>query len=224
MNDYLIDFIPLIKGALYYTIPLSVISFVVGIFIAIIVALVRVSNSRNIFILFSKVVFGFYISIIRGTPLLVQLFIIFYGLPNIGITLSPFISSIIAFSCNIGAYASETVRASILAVPVGQWEAALTTGLNYFDTLVKIIAPQSFKIALPTLSNTFISTIKDSSLASIVLVTELLREAQIIASFNYEFLRVYTQAALVYWIICIILGYLQVILEKRYSRYMTSNN
>lgn len=219
MSSYLIDFIPLLKGAIYYTMPLSVISFTLGILIGIIVALIRINKSSNYFLVSLRLVAKFYISIIRGTPLLVQLFIIFYGLPNIGVTLSPFISSIIAFSLNIGAYSSETIRAGILAVPNGQWEAAWTTGLNYTDTFLSVIAPQAFKIILPTLSNTFISIVKDSSLASIVLVTELFRQAQIISSFNYEFLRVYTQAAIVYWLICIVLGYLQIKLEKRFDKY-----
>lgn len=220
MNNYLESFLPMIKGAVQFTIPLSLISFIAGISIAIVVAIIRIDESKNGFIKFTKLICAFYISIIRGTPLLVQLFIIFYGLPNIGITLNPFISSIIAFSLNIGAYASETLRASMLAVPKGQWEAGWSIGMNNFDTFTKIIAPQAFKIALPTLSNTFIALIKDSSLASVVLVTELFREAQTLAAQNYEFLRVYSQAALVYWVICIFLGYLQTKLEAKFSKHL----
>lgn len=220
MNSYLETFLPMIRGAIYYTIPLSIISFFFGIAIAVLVALIKIDTSKNIFIGFLKIISSFYVSIIRGTPLLVQLFIIFYGLPNVGITLNPFISSIIAFSLSIGAYSSETIRASILAVPKGQWEAGWSIGMNHFDTFVRIISPQAFKIALPTLSNTFISLIKDSSLASMVLVTELFREAQTIASQNYQFLRVYSQAALVYWVICMFLGYLQAKLEVKFSKHI----
>lgn len=210
----------MLKGAIFYTIPLSVISFFVGISIAVIVAIIRINTTKNFIIQISQIVCRFYVSIIRGTPLLVQLFIIFYGLPNIGVTLNPFISSIIAFSLNIGAYASETIRASILAVPKSQWEAGWSIGMTHLNTFIRIISPQAFKIALPTLSNTFIALVKDSSLASVVLVTELFREAQTIASQNYKFLLTYSEAALIYWVICIFLSYLQTRLEIKFSKHL----
>ncbi|RAZ25396.1 cysteine ABC transporter permease [Campylobacter hyointestinalis subsp. lawsonii] len=210
----------MLKGAIFYTIPLSVISFFVGISIAVIVAIIRINTTKNFIIQISQIVCRFYVSIIRGTPLLVQLFIIFYGLPNIGVTLNPFISSIIAFSLNIGAYASETIRASILAVPKSQWEAGWSIGMTHLNTFIRIISPQAFKIALPTLSNTFIALVKDSSLASVVLVTELFREAQTIASQNYKFLLTYSEAALIYWVICIFLSYLQTKLEIKFSKHL----
>ncbi|QKF69672.1 amino acid ABC transporter permease [Campylobacter hyointestinalis] len=220
MNNLLETFIPMLKGAIFYTIPLSIISFFVGISIAVIVAIIRINTTKNFIIQISQIVCRFYISIIRGTPLLVQLFIIFYGLPNIGVTLNPFISSIIAFSLNIGAYASETIRASILAVPKSQWEAGWSIGMTHLNTFIRIISPQAFKIALPTLSNTFIALVKDSSLASVVLVTELFREAQTIASQNYKFLLTYSEAALIYWVICIFLSYLQTRLEIKFSKHL----
>lgn len=210
----------MLKGAIFYTIPLSLISFFVGISIAVIVAMIRINTWKSFIIQISQIVCRFYISIIRGTPLLVQLFIIFYGLPNIGVTLNPFISSVIAFSLNIGAYASETIRASILAVPKSQWEAGWSIGMSHLNTFIRIISPQAFKIALPTLSNTFIALVKDSSLASVVLVTELFREAQTIASQNYEFLLTYSEAALIYWVICIFLSYLQTKLEIKFSKHL----
>ncbi|MFW5607630.1 amino acid ABC transporter permease [Campylobacter hyointestinalis] len=220
MNNLLESFIPMLKGAIFYTIPLSLISFFVGISIAVIVAMIRINTGKSFIIQISQIVCRFYISIIRGTPLLVQLFIIFYGLPNIGVTLNPFISSVIAFSLNIGAYASETIRASILAVPKSQWEAGWSIGMSHLNTFIRIISPQAFKIALPTLSNTFIALVKDSSLASVVLVTELFREAQTIASQNYEFLLTYSEAALIYWVICIFLSYLQTKLEIKFSKHL----
>lgn len=212
------SFIPMLKGAICYTIPLSVISFAFGIIIALAVAMIRISTSQQM--KFLKLLCSFYVSIIRGTPLLVQLFIIFYGLPNLGITISEFISATIAFSLNIGAYASETIRASILAVPKGQWEAGWSIGMTSSSTFIRIIAPQAFKISLPTLSNTFIALVKDTSLASLVLVSELFREAQNIAAANYQFLLVYSQAALIYWIICIFLGFIQTKLEVKFSKHL----
>jgi L-cystine transport system permease protein len=118
------------------------------------------------------------VSVIRGTPLLLQLFIIYYGLPSLGVTIDPFPSAIIAFTLNVGGYASEVVRAAILAVPRGQWEAAATVGMGYPATLRRIVLPQATRVAVPPLSNTLIALVKDTSLASTIQVTELLRKGQ----------------------------------------------
>ena len=214
------SFWPLLKGGLYYLISLALISFAIGILIALSVALVRIVPRTSIGhrILYRLV--RVYVSAIRGTPMLVQLFIIFYGLPNIGVKLDPFPSAIIAFSLNIGAYASETVRASILSIPKGQWEAGATVGMTYLQTFRHVILPQALRVSVPPLSNTFISLVKDTSLASLVLVTELFRQAQIITARNYEFMLVYTEAAFIYWMICLSLSMLQGRLEKRLDRYV----
>ncbi len=133
-------------------------------------------------------------SIIRGTPLLVQLFIIFYGLPNLGVTIDPFISAIIGFSLSVGAYASEIIRAAILSIPKGQWEAGYSIGMSYTQALKRIIFAASSTGIHSPLSNTFISLLKDTSLASLILVTELFRKARNAAK-NYEFLLLYMEAA-----------------------------
>ena len=152
--------------------------------------------------------------------MLVQIFIIFYGLPEIGITLDPFPTAIIAFSLNIGAYASETVRAAILSIPKGQWEASYAIGMGYRQAFIRTIIPQAMRVSVPPLSNTFISTVKDTSLASLVLVTELFRIAQNVAASSYEFILVYSQAALIYWIICFVLSIVQQRVEMRLSRHL----
>lgn len=152
--------------------------------------------------------------------MLVQIFIIFYGLPEVGITLEPFPTAIIAFSINIGAYAAESIRAAILAVPKGQWEASYAIGMNYRQAFFRTIMPQALRISVPSLSNTFISTVKDTSLASLVLVAELFRVAQNITAVNYEFILIYSEAALIYWIFCFILSLLQNRLEMRLSRHL----
>lgn len=152
--------------------------------------------------------------------MLVQIFIIFYGLPEVGITLEPFPTAIIAFSINIGAYAAETVRAAILAIPKGQWEASYAIGMNYTQAFLRTVMPQALRISVPSLSNTFISTVKDTSLASLVLVTELFRVAQNITAVNYEFILIYSEAALIYWIFCFILSFAQDRLEARLSRHL----
>jgi His/Glu/Gln/Arg/opine family amino acid ABC transporter permease subunit len=206
---------PLAKAAVTKTIPLTVISFVIGIVIALAVALARLSSNPVL-----TNVARFYISVIRGTPLLVQLFIVFYALPELGIKIDPWPAAIIAFSLNVGGYAAEIIRGSIQSIPKGQWEAAETIGLNYAGALRRIILPQATRVAVPPLSNTLISLLKDTSLASTILVTEILRQAQIIAAPKFEFLAMYVTAAVYYWVICLVLSFSQSRLEHRLERYV----
>lgn len=206
---------PLLTGAITGTIPLALASFALGLLLALLVALMRLSHN-----LFLSAVARIYISVIRGTPLLVQLFVIFYGLPSIGITISPWPSAIIAFSLNVGGYAAEIIRAAILSVPKGQWEAGHTIGMSRRQSLVRIILPQAARVSVPPLSNTFISLVKDTSLASLILVTELFRQAQQVAAFSQEFMLLYLEAAVIYWIICLVLAGGQSVLEKRLDRYV----
>lgn len=213
-------FWPMVKAAFLVSIPLAIASFVIGMLIAVAVALVRVTpvNSlpHRLLLWFVK---G-YISIIRGTPMLVQICIVFYGLPAIGVFIDPIPAAIIGFSLNIGAYGSETIRAAILSVPKGQWEAGYTIGMTYMQTFRRIIAPQAFRVAVPPLSNTFIGLFKDTSLASVVTVTEMFRVAQQVANMSYDFLPVYIEAGLIYWCFCWVLFFIQARLEKRFDRYV----
>jgi cystine transport system permease protein len=208
---------PLLIGAVSGTIPLTLLSFVIGLVIALLVALARLSKLKVL-----TWIAGIYISVIRGTPLLVQLYIIFYALPSLGLVIDPFPSAVIAFSLNVGGYAAEAIRGSILAIPRGQWEAASTIGLGYVLTLRRVILPQALRVAVPSLSNTFISLVKDTSLASSIMVTELLRRAQEIAAPSYEFLALYSLAALIYWLICSVLSFAQQRLERRLGRHLTT--
>ena len=206
---------PLLEGAILYTIPLSIITFICGLILAVLTALARLSSVK-----FLQIVARVYVSAIRGTPLLVQLFILFYGLPTIGIIIDPFPSAVIGFSLNVGAYASEIIRAAIVSIPKGQWEAAYSLGMSYPKALKRIILPQASRVSLPPLSNTFISLVKDTSLAAMILVTEMFRRAQEIAATNYEFLLLYSEVALIYWIICFLLSIIQGKLESRLDRYI----
>ncbi|GAA1404922.1 hypothetical protein AUR04nite_07660 [Glutamicibacter uratoxydans] len=206
---------PLAKGAITATIPLSLISFAIGLAIALLMALMRMSGNKLV-----SSIARVYISIIRGTPLLVQLFVIFYGMPSIGITIDPWPSAIIAFSLNIGGYAAEIIRAAILSVPAGQWEAGYTVGMSRTRTLFRIILPQAARVSVPPLSNSFISLVKDTSLASLILVTEMFRKAQEITASTYEFMLLYLTAAGLYWIICLVLSGLQNLLEGRLEKYV----
>lgn len=206
---------PLVRGAVLGTIPLALSSFVLGLAIALAVALMRLSRVRMV----SALARG-YVSIIRGTPLLVQLFVIFYGMPSIGLTINPWPSAIIAFSLNVGGYAAEVIRAAILSVPKGQWEAAHMIGMPRSLALRRVILPQAARVSVPPLSNTFISLVKDTSLASLILVTEMFRVAQEIATFSREFMVLYVEAAAVYWIICLFLSFGQSRIEGRLDRYV----
>ncbi|WAM18821.1 ABC transporter permease subunit [Rhodococcus sp. JS3073] len=205
----------MLKATVTMTIPLTIISFSIGLVIALLVALARISSIRPL-----SVIARFYVSIIRGTPLLVQLFIVFYALPQFGVVLDPFPAAVIAFSLNVGGYAAEVIRSAILSIPKGQWEAAQTIGMGYTTTLQRIVLPQAARVAVPPLSNTLISLVKDTSLASTILVTELLRVAQLAAAPTFDFFALYSVAALYYWVICIFLSAVQGRLEARLDRYV----
>ncbi|MFF2397608.1 amino acid ABC transporter permease [Nocardia sp. NPDC058114] len=209
------NLVPMLKAAVTVTLPLTAVSFVIGLAIAVGVALARMSTRRVL-----SVPARFYISIIRGTPLLVQLFIVFYALPQFGVVIDPFPAAVIAFSLNVGGYAAEVVRSSIMSVAHGQWEAAESLGMTYVQTLWYVVFPQAARIAVPPLSNTLISLVKDTSLASTILVTELLRTAQLAAAPTFDFFALYGVAALYYWVICLILGFGQSRLETRLSRHV----
>ncbi|WP_181350689.1 amino acid ABC transporter permease [Thalassobacillus sp. CUG 92003] len=206
---------PLVKGALLYTIPLTLITFSIGLVLAVLTALFRLSGIAVL-----KGIARFYVSIIRGTPLLVQLFIIFFGLPSVGITIGAFPAAVIGFSLNMGAYGSEIIRAAILSIPKGQWEAGYSIGMSYIQSLRRVILPQATRVSIPPLSNSFIGLVKDTSLASTIMVAEMFRKSQEIASQNYEFMALYTQAALIYWVICVFLSFVQGKVERRLDRYV----
>ena len=206
---------PMAVAMVQVTLPLTVVSFFLGLAIAVLTAIFRIADVK-----FLKQVSKFYIWIFRGTPLLVQLFIVYFGLPIIGIALDVWSAAIITFSLNIGAYASEAVRAAVLSVPKGQWEAATSLGMSYAQTLRRIIAPQAARISLPPLSNIFISTLKDTSLAASITMVDMFMVAQRIAARTFDPLTLYVLAALYYLVVCTILTFLQARLEKRFSRYV----
>ncbi|WP_067570611.1 amino acid ABC transporter permease [Nocardia acidivorans] len=206
---------PMLVATVEKTLPLTAISFAIGLVLALFVALARMSKLWPV-----SAAARFYISIIRGTPLLVQLFIVFYALPQFHLVIDPFPAAVIAFSLNVGGYAAEVIRAAILSVAHGQWEASYAVGMTYAQALRLIILPQASRIAVPPLSNTLISLVKDTSLASTILVTELLRTAQLAAAPTFDFFALYGVAALYYWVICLILGFGQTRLETRLARHV----
>lgn len=206
------SFWPMLKAGLIFTIPLTLISFFLGLGIAILVAIVRVAKIRIL-----EELVRFYVWVFRGTPLLVQIFIIFYGLPKLGILLEPFPAAIIAFSLNVGAYSSETIRAAILSISTGQWEAGYSLGMNYFQVLRRIILPQAAKVSVPPLFNTFIGLVKDTSLASTVTLPEMFMATQRIAAQKYEPLVLYMEVAVIYLLFCSFLTWVQKKAEVKLS-------
>lgn len=202
----------IIIPCLKVTIPLTILSYIFGILLALFLAIVQVANIKGLK-QFAKI----YIWIFRGTPLLVQLFIIFFGLPSIGIMLDAFPSAVIAFSLNLAAYNSEVIRSSILAVPEGQTEASYMVGLSYPQLMFYIVLPQAAKIAFPPLFNSLIGLTKDTSLASNITVIEMFSVAQQVAARYYEPFALYCEAAVIYLIICTLLTWLQNYVEKKLS-------
>jgi len=204
----------LLWAGLMFTIPLTILSFIFGLSLGLLTALVRLFSP-----VWVSLIARFYVWIFRGTPMLVQLFVIFYGLPSAGIYLDAFTAAVIGFSLNVGAYSSEVIRAVISSVPKGQWEAAYSIGMSWRQALTRTILPQATRTAVPPLSNTFISLVKDTSLAAAITVPELFQSAQRIVATTYEPLILYIEAALIYLALSTVLSHLQARLEKRFRRY-----
>ncbi len=211
----MVDALPtLIWAGIKFTIPLTLLSFVLGLALGLLTAVTRLFGPAPL-----SLIARFYVWVIRGTPLLVQLFVIFYGLPSIGILLDAFPAALIGFTLNVGAYTSEIIRAVISSVPKGQWEAAYSIGMSWRQAMVRTVLPQAARVAVPPLSNTFISLVKDTSLAAAITVPELFQAAQRIVATTYEPLILYIEAALVYLVLSSVLSTLQVRLERRFARY-----
>lgn len=214
MELFLDSFWDILLPGLLVTIPLTALSFTFALIIAVIVALIQFANVPIL-----TQLARFYIWIIRGTPLLVQLFIVFYGLPHVGILIDPFVAAVVVFSINEGAYCSETMRAALESVPKGQLEAGLCAGMSWGQTIRRIVLPQAFRTAFPTLGNSLISMVKDTSLAANITVTEMFMTTQRIVARTYEPLLLYVEVGLIYLIFCTVLTKLQRSGEKRLQKY-----
>ncbi|QSO51213.1 amino acid ABC transporter permease [Alicyclobacillus curvatus] len=205
----------LLQGALV-TVILAVVSMAIGLVLGVFSALVRISHMKGL-----SQISSFYVSVIRGTPLLVQVYVVYYGLPQVGIALNPLTSGILALSINVGAYLSESFRGAIQSVDKGQTEAAVSIGLTYGQTMRRIILPQCIRTAIPTIGNTYIGLLKDTSLVSVITVTELLQASSLIIAKTYQPLLYYIVAGVIYWILAFLFGLLQQALEKRVSRHVS---
>lgn len=208
------SFWPLLHAGLVFTVPLTLLSFAGGLILAFIVALIRLFGPAPL-----VAIVRFYVWLIRGTPLLVQLFIIFYGLPNAGIVLDPLPAALIGFILNVGAYNSEVIRGAIESIPKGQWEAAYSLSMTRAQAIRRTVLPQAARVAVPPLANSFISLVKDTSLAAVLTVPEIFQAAQRIAAVTYEPLILYTEAALIYLIFSSALSTAQTRLERRFGQH-----
>ncbi|MBU9847428.1 cystine ABC transporter permease [Rahnella ecdela] len=202
----------LLKGTLF-TLQLSLGGMVFGLILGFILALMRLSHIWPL-----SWISRFYVSVFRGTPLIAQLFMIYYGLPQFGIELDPIPAAMIGLSLNTAAYTSETLRAAISSIEKGQWEAAASIGMNPWQTLRRVILPQAARTALPPLGNSFIGLVKDTSLAATIQVPELFRQAQLVTSRTLEVFTMYLAASVIYWVLATVLSFLQNRLEDRVNR------
>ena len=206
----LLDFyVKILLPCLTVTLTLTAISFTLALIIAVAVALVQFAQVPVL-----QRIARFYIWVIRGTPVLVQLFVVFYGLPGVGILIEPFPAAILVFSINEGAYCAETIRAALESVPRGQLEAGQCVGMSYLQIIRRIILPQALRTAFPTLASSLIAMIKDTSLAANITVTEMFMTTQRIVARTYEPLALYIEVGLVYLLFCTVLPRLQAVGER----------
>jgi cystine transport system permease protein len=206
------SFWPLLSAGIAFTVPLTLLSFASGLVLGFFVALGRLYGPAPV-----QWFTRFYVWVLRGTPLLVQLFLIFYGLPSAGIVLDSFPAAWIGLTLNIAAYMSETIRAAISSVPKGQWEASFSIGMTWRQALGRTVLPQAARVATPPLANTFISLVKDTSLAAALTVPEMFQAAQRIAAITYEPLILYIEVAFLYLAFSSVLSSLQARLEKKFD-------
>lgn len=226
---FLIESFPAIVARLPITIGIAVGSMILSLFLGLATALIKIYRVPVL-----KTISSFYVSFIRGTPLLVQIYLVFYGIPkviyflqteygwlqNVDVNIiSPEIYALLAFSINLGAYLSETIRSAIESVDRGQFEAAKAIGMSPTQMMLKIIFPQALTVAIPNLGNMFISTIKDTSLVFIIGVIDIMGQAKIMGSRGLAFFEVYIAVSIIYWILCIIVERLLTLVEKRARRY-----
>ncbi|TMN21811.1 amino acid ABC transporter permease [Lentibacillus cibarius] len=210
LTSYFQDFLPTLFEGAAITIQLTIIAFIIALIFGLIAAFGRLSSN-----LFINKIFGFYISALRGTPFFVQLLFIYFGLPDLGLELTAFQAAVIGLALNQSAYLAEIYRAGIQAIPKGQIEAAKAIGMNSFDTMRRIVLPQAIKNELPSIGNIAILCLKNSSIAAVITVGEIMYQGQILASTTFRHLEVFTLVGIIYWVLHYPLSLLVDYLEKR---------
>ena len=213
--NILVDSFPkLLRYGVEVTIPLTILSFLLALVVAVIVALIQYANVKVL-----RQICRFYIWIIRGTPLLVQLYLVFYGLPSVGVVIDAFPAAVLVLGFNEAAYMAETMRGALESVSRGQMEAGYCVGMNYVQIMMHVVLPQAFRTAFPALGNSMIAMLKETSMAATITVMEMFRQAQVINGRVYESLALYGEVALIYLIFCTVLSWVQRFGERRLSTY-----
>lgn len=202
--------LPVMLRGLGQTLLFALASMFFGLVLGFALAIARITDWKVV-----RCLAAAYVSLMRGTPLLVQIFVIYYGLPGIGIEFSPTGAGILALSLNAGAYLSESIRGAVLAVRRGQWAASYSLGLSRAQTLRYIVIPQALRSAVPAISNTLLSLIKDTSLVSVITVAELMLTTKEMIAVTFRPLPLYVAAALIYWLISLGFEALQRRMERR---------
>jgi cystine transport system permease protein len=213
LRTLLVDAAPIMLRGAGYTVLFALASMLGGLLIGFPVAVLRIVPYRLL-----RWPATVYVSLFRGTPLLVQMFVIYYGLPSVGVQFEPVTAGVLALSLNAGAFLSESLRGAIGAVGQGQWAAAYSLGLGYRATLLHVILPQALRIAVPAMSNTLISLIKDTSLVSVITITELMLSTKEVISTTFRPLPLYLAAAAIYWALSLLFEALQRRAEQRLNR------
>ena len=206
------NYLPYMVDATWITLMLTLYSTVIGLTLGLVVALMKISKFKVL-----SFIADFYLWIIRGTPMLVQLFLVYFGLPQLGIELSPFVSAVIALGINAAAYIAEIYRSGIISISKGQMEAAESLGMGYFLKMRKVVLPQALRVSIPSLGNQAIMMLKDSSLASLVTISELLMVSQRYAATNYAFIEFYLVAAGFYLALTSVFTFILNRVERRIS-------
>src|SRR4051812_29290482 len=213
LQELLLVAAPVMLRGAGYTLLLAVAAMLGGLVLGVPAALMRVAPLAPL-----RWPAALYVSAFRGTPLLVQLFVVYYGLPSIGVEFTPVTAGVLTLSLNAGAYLSESLRGAILAVGQGQWRASFSLGLGYASTLRHVVLPQALRIAVPSMSNTLISLIKDTSLVSVITMTELMLVTKELISVTFRPLPLYIFAAVIYWLLSLFFEALQRRAEHHFNR------
>jgi cystine transport system permease protein len=211
--DLLREAAPVMLTGAGYTLLFAIASMVGGLALGFPTAVMRMSSWAVV-----RWPAALYVSVMRGTPLLVQIFVIYYGLPSVGIEFTPVTAGVLALSLNAGAYLSESLRGAIDSISIGQWRASFSLGLGYWQTLHQIVLPQALRVALPSMSNTLISLIKDTSLVSVITMTELMLSTKEVIATTFRPLPLYIAAAAIYWCMSLAFEAVQRRAEKRLNR------
>ncbi|MFC2949577.1 amino acid ABC transporter permease [Virgibacillus sediminis] len=207
--------LPFVLEGLPVTLLIAVSGMAIGLVLGLFLALAR--GSQRLLLRWPSRI---YISFMRGTPMLVFLFILYFGLPVVGIEFNAITAAILGFSLNSAAYIAEIDRSSLNSIDRGQWESAKALNIGYWTALRKIILPQATRIAIPPLTNVFMDIVKATSLAAVITVPELFQKTQIVAGREFDAMTMYLLVAFIYWPVCIVIGFIQERLEKRYSKYV----